>query len=61
MEPIALEKLYRGVVQEVLLFGAETWVLTAAMLQKIEGVHVGFLRQVAGMTVRNLVVNTWQK
>ena len=48
-------------VQAVLLFGAETWVLTAAMLQKLEGVHVGFLQQVAVMLAQKLGVNTWQK
>ena len=42
-DPITSEKFYRAVVQAVLLFGAETWVLLSAMLNKIEGVHVGFL------------------
>ena len=37
------EKFYREVVQAVLLLGAETWVLTTEISQKIEGVHVGFL------------------
>ena len=31
------------------------------MLQKLEGVHMGFLWQVAGMTARKLGVGTWQK
>ena len=51
---IVAEKFYRPVVQAMLLFGLETWDLTAAMLQKIEGVHMGFLRQVAGMTDQNM-------
>ena len=34
--------------------------MTATILQKLEGVHVGFLRQVEGMIVQNLGVNTWQ-
>ena len=42
-------KLYRAVVQAVLLFGAKTWVLMAEMLNKLDGVHLGFLRQVTGM------------
>ena len=42
---IISEKFCRAVVQAVLLFVSETWVLMAAMLQKIEGVHVGFLRK----------------
>ena len=31
-DPIISEKFYRVVVQAVLLFGSETWVLSAAML-----------------------------
>ena len=39
---------YQAVVQVVLLFGSETWVLLSAMSRKLEGVHMGFLRQVMG-------------
>ena len=35
---------YHAVLQVVLLFGAETWVLLAPMAQRLEGVHVGFLK-----------------
>ena len=42
-EPFVLEKFYRAVIQVVLLFGAETWFLSAPMAQRLEGVHVGFL------------------
>ena len=42
-DPIISAKFYRAVVQVVLLFGAKTWVLSAAMLKNIKGVHVGFL------------------
>ena len=35
---------YLDVVQSVLLFGAETWVLSEVISRKLEGVHVGFLR-----------------
>ena len=59
MDLIVSAKFYRAVVQAVLLFGAETWFLMAEMLQKIEGVHVGFLQLVAGMKSRNLGVDTW--
>ena len=45
----------------VLLFGAETWVLTATKLQNIEGVHVVLLRQVTGTTNQMLGVDTWKK
>ena len=49
------------VFQAVLLFGSGTWVLMAAMLQNIEGVHVGFLRQVMGIKARRLGDETWRK
>ena len=52
-------KFYRAVVQVVLLFGSETWVLTAAMMQKIEGVHMGFLWQVTGVKAQSLGDETW--
>ena len=40
------EKFYLTVVQAVLLFGAETWVLTEIMIQRLEGAHVIFLRKI---------------
>ena len=48
-DPIISAKFYWVVVQGVLLFGGKTWVLLAAMIKKIEGVQMGFLRQVTGM------------
>ena len=42
-------KFYRAVVQAVLLFGLQTWVLMAVMMERIERVQVCFLRQVTGM------------
>ena len=48
-------------VQAVLLFEAETWVLMAPMAHKLEGVHVGFLRQVAGQKTRWLGEDYWRR
>ena len=31
------------------------------MLQRLKGLHLGFLRQMAGMKARKLGVNTWRK
>ena len=42
-EPDISAKLYCAVIHEVLLFGEENWVLSAPMLQILEGVHVEFL------------------
>ena len=50
-----------AVVQAVLLFGAKTCVLSAAMLNNLEGVHVGFLRHVTGMKARRIGDDTWTK
>ena len=50
---------YRAVVQAVLLFGAETWVLYEAMSRNLEGAHVGFLRQITGQRVVRKRDGTW--
>ena len=42
---------YRAVVQKFLIFGVENWVLSEAMSRNLEGVHVGFLRQITGQRV----------
>ena len=47
-DPFVLEIFYLAVVQAVLIFWAETWVLMAAMPKTLESVHVGFLSQVVG-------------
>ena len=40
--------MYRAVIQAVLLFGAETWVLLAEIELKVDGTHTGFLWQITG-------------
>ena len=57
----ASESFYRSVVQEVLLFGAETWVLLAAMSKNMEGVHVGFLWKVTVKMARRQWDGTWRR
>ena len=42
-EPAVSANLYGAVVQAVILFGAEAWVLTEPMMQRLEGAHVSFL------------------
>ena len=37
---------YLAVVHAVLIFGVETWVLLKATSWKLEGLHVGFLKQI---------------
>ena len=40
-------------------FRAETWVLSETMSRKLEGVHVGFLRQITGQRVEIRDDGTW--
>ena len=54
------EIFYRSVVQAVLLFGEETWVLLAEMYRKLEGVHVCFFRQVTGQKSKWQRDGTWR-
>ena len=39
---------YRAVVQAILLYRSEMWVLSVAMERKAEEMHTGFLRQITG-------------
>ena len=50
---------YRAVVQLVLLFGADTWVLSEAVSRKIEGVHMGFLRRIMRKRAVRQKYGTW--
>ena len=58
-EPSILMNFYRAVIQVVLFFGAETWVLSATMAQRLEGVHVGFLIQVKILKAKSLRYGSW--
>ena len=42
-EPRGAEMFYREVVQEILLYGSETWVLLAEIERKAERTHIRFL------------------
>ena len=45
----------------MLLFVSETWVLPAAMMQKINVINVGFLQQVIGKKAIRLGDKNWRK
>jgi hypothetical protein len=52
---------YKAVVQTVLLFGSESWVLTPSMLGKLEGFHQHIARRLTGRTPVYLrSEGTWQ-
>ena len=59
-DPQISEMFYLAVLQAVLLFGAETWVLLTEMSRKLEGLHVGFLRQVTGQKAKWQREGTWR-
>ena len=50
---------YRAVVQAILLYGWEMWVLLASMANRIEGTHTEFLKIFTGKRSRQLVDGTW--
>ena len=41
--------LYKAVVQSILLYGSETWVLTTPMVKVLAGFHHRVIRQIAGV------------
>ena len=51
---------YQAVVQSVLLFGAENWFLLVAISLNLEGVHVGFLRNLTGQKSKRQRDGTWR-
>ena len=53
-EPRVSEIFYRMVVQAILLYGSETWVLSASMENRVEGTHTEFLRLITGKRSRRL-------
>ena len=59
-EPFISGWFYVAIVQAILLFGAETWVVTPRVLQALEGFHHRAARQMAGMGGKRLVDGTWE-
>ena len=53
------EMLYRVVVQAVLLFGLDYWVLLSTMEEMVEGSHTGFLHQITGNRAWRNTGRTW--
>ena len=46
-------------MQAILLYGTETWVLTAPMLVTLKVVHVGLTRGIARIQPQRLVYGVW--
>ena len=62
--PDVSTKFYCAVIKALLLllllFGVETWVLSMPMARRLEGVHVGFPRQVNKLKAKSLKYDTWR-
>ena len=59
-DPRVEEMFYRAVVQVILLYGLESWVLLVATKRKAEGMNTRFLREITGNRVLRLVKGTWE-
>ena len=54
-----LEIFHRVVVQAILLYVSETWVLSEAIERKAEWIYTEFLRQIMGKQERRLRHGMW--
>ena len=50
---------YKAVVQSVLLYGCETWVVTPDILRHLRGFHHRVARRLSGMTARRDSTGRW--
>ena len=55
-----LASFYRAVVQAILLYGSETLVLLASMENRIEGIHMEFLRMITDKRTKQLGDDIWK-
>ena len=52
--------MYKAVVQAVLLYRSESWVVTGAMMMVLEGFHQRTALKIAGMTARKRDDGEWE-
>ena len=57
-QPMVLAIFFSEVVQAILLYGLDMWVLLEIMERNVEGIHTGFLCQTTGKPVRRLRYGT---
>ena len=58
-DPRVESMFYRAVVQSILCYGSETWVLLAEMDKNVEGAHIGLLRHITGKQVQRIGDGIW--
>ena len=52
--------MYKAVVQTVLIYGSEIWVVIDAMLKVLEGFHHQVTWRIAGMEARQVGEGGWE-
>ena len=52
--------LYKSVLQSVLLYGSESWVVTGDMLKVIECFHHQVARRMTGATAQHMAGGEWE-
>ena len=55
-----MAKFYKAVIQAVLLYGAESWVLTKENLRKLNSFHLRAIRHMTGEHIRKRGDSTWE-
>ena len=56
----AQEMMYKEMVQTVLLYGRERWVVTEVMLTVLEGFNNQVARKIVGKTAQSSGDDTWE-
>ena len=56
----ALEMMYKVVVQTVLLYRSESWIVTDAMMKLLEGFNHQILRRLLGKTTWSIRGEGWE-
>ena len=54
------DMMYKAVVQVVLLYGSESWVVTDAIMIMLEGFYHRIDKQIAGMIERKIDGGEWE-
>ena len=57
--PKAMASFYKAIVQSVLLYGAESWVLTLSMEKELQSFHRRCARYITGLHIRPNQDGTW--
>ena len=58
--PKVSASFYREVVQAIIFYGSEMWVLLASIAKSIEGTHTEFLKIVTGKRAKQLGYGIWE-